>query len=354
MPPAAKPVCVSRPLLAREGARFTCFSDGLCCTDIHALGPLSRAEVRSVRALIPDAVYLHPGVGEPCMVPGLDGDCAQREAGLCGVHKRFGAQAKPAGCRRFPYGLLSTPEGGRITTEHRCPCRTLGDRPPLSLSDAERSLSNGQGRLEPDRRAPLRVPVGAGRFWSFARYRKVEGAYISRLLAGQAPEAVLAATVRPELHVGDWDGLVQDLYDASDGSSGGEAICWYADALAHLGGRTPTAGRERPWAAAFDRGIARSLCEADPAKMIADWVADELWQMRWLGWDCTFDVARAELATRVAMVRWLVERLGDRQVRADQAAAEAIMIVELGACYDQWSDLVAAIANDPSPATRLD
>ena len=30
-----------RPLTPRPGARYTCFGDGLCCTDIHAIGPLT-------------------------------------------------------------------------------------------------------------------------------------------------------------------------------------------------------------------------------------------------------------------------------------------------------------------------
>ena len=31
-----------RPLIVRPGARFACAGDGLCCTDLHALGPLTR------------------------------------------------------------------------------------------------------------------------------------------------------------------------------------------------------------------------------------------------------------------------------------------------------------------------
>src|SRR5262245_6189750 len=99
-------VSVPRPLLVRENARFTCFSDGLCCTDIHALGPLTRAEARDMRALIPDSVFFHKGIEAPCMDTGPNGACAQREAGLCGVHKNHGVEAKPGGCRRFPYGLV--------------------------------------------------------------------------------------------------------------------------------------------------------------------------------------------------------------------------------------------------------
>ena len=34
----------TRPLLPRPGARYTCFGDGLCCTDIHGIGPLTKKE----------------------------------------------------------------------------------------------------------------------------------------------------------------------------------------------------------------------------------------------------------------------------------------------------------------------
>ena len=34
-----------RPLIPRPGARYTCFGDGLCCTDIHGIGPLTKKEV---------------------------------------------------------------------------------------------------------------------------------------------------------------------------------------------------------------------------------------------------------------------------------------------------------------------
>jgi hypothetical protein len=111
--------------------------------------------------------------------------------------------------------------------------------------------------------------------------------------------------------------------------------------------------RPRPWAASFDKAIARSIRQEDPEQLINDWLADELWMMRWLDWSCTFDVARAELATRLAVARHLVELLVGRGLRGDQAAAEAVMIIELNTCSAQWTDTVDAIANDPSPAPRL-
>lgn len=307
-----------------------------------------------MRALVPGSVFHHEGIGSPCMRTGPDGACAQRENGLCGVHKNSGIEAKPGGCRRFPYGLVSTPEGGRITTEHRCPCRTLGDRPLIDLADAERSLLDRAGRIQADHVAPARIPVSAHRYLSFARYREHETALIHRLLEGERAEEVLGAKALPDLHWGEWPLIAAELYDSQDDTAGGVAIGWFADAVMYLVNRQPAPTRPRPWAPAFERALARSPLREPPDRIINDWVADELWMMRWLDWDCTFDVARAELATRVAMVRYLIELLTRRGVNSSQAAAEAIMIVEIGCTYDAWKDLVGAIANDPSPATRLD
>ena len=263
------------------------------------------------------------------------------------------AAAKPSGCRRFPYGLLTTPEGGRITTEHRCPCRTLGDRPPLNVLDAERSLSTLSGRIEPDHRVPDRVPVAANRFVSFARYREAEAPMIERLLNGERAEDVLGAKVLPEPHFGSWPGFAGELYELKDHTAGGASICWFADALMFLCEGHVAPKRPRPWADSFERAIARSSERQDPEQIINDWVADELWMMRWLDWDCTFDVARAELATRVAMVRHIIDRMRKQKVRADQAAAEAVMIVEIGAANESWTEVVDSIANSPSPASEL-
>lgn len=340
-------------LLARPGARFECFSDGLCCSDIHALGPLSKKEARDMRALVKGSVIQQDNVDAPCMRPGADGQCAQRENGLCGVHKHHGHAAKPEGCRRFPYGLLATPEGNRVTTEHRCPCRTLGDRRPLSLEEARRSLSDAKGRLEVDHVAPGEVPIAAGELMPFGEYHVIEKDMIRRLLAGERAEDVLAAEVLPPLAEDSWPILAVGFYDMDDHSAGGIGLSWFGDALLHLhSGHTPPK-RPRPWAWSFDLAIARSKKREDPEKVINDWVADELWMMRWNGWDCTFDVARSELATRLAAVRYISELIRARRVRADQAAAEAIMTAEISAASEHWSDIVGYIANDPSPAAPL-
>jgi hypothetical protein len=332
-----------RPLLVRPGARFRCAGDGLCCTDLHALGPLTRVEARDMRKLVAGSVQYHPDVEAPCMRFGKDGGCAQLQRGMCGVHARYGAQAKPVGCRRFPYGLLGTPEGGRVTTEHRCPCRTLGERPPIDLRDAEASLKDPAGRLYADESAPLRMPMAARRRASFAHYRAIEARMLEQLQRGERAERVLGEGPLPRLSERSWPVFAAELMDMNDGSRGSEALRWFGDALLALSAGHKPPSRERPWRAAFERGAKRTRRPEAADRVINDWVGDELWMMRWLTWDCAFDTARAELATRVHAVRWLTRRIARGGVREDQAAAEAVMMAELAACSEVWDEVVGAI-----------
>ena len=307
-----------------------------------------------MRVLVADAVIHHPDVDAPCMRPGADGGCAQLGKGGCTVHARFGADAKPSGCRRFPYGLVSTPFGGRVSTEHRCPCRTLGERPALDVVEAERSLLDQAGRLEVDEVAPRRVEITLKQRISFERFAALESRMLERLLAGESIDDVLRAKPFPALHEKSWPILAMELLDMNDGSRGGLALAWFADALLALDAGYSPPSRQRPWHDAFERGAKRSKKPERPEAVFADWVADELWMMRWLAWDCSFDIARVELSTRLHAARWTQKRLQKQGVRADQAAAEAVMMSELAACSEHWGDVVDAIANDPSPAEALD
>lgn len=297
-----------------------------------------------MRALFPGSVMHHPDVDAPCMRPGDGGGCAQLRNGLCGVHARHGAAAKPVGCRRFPYGLIGTPQGGRITTEHRCPCRTLGERPPLDPADAEASLRDRSGRLEVDEEAPAQIRLSRRKRVPFARYAELEAEMLGRLRRGDRAEAVLDAQPLPPLRSRSWPAFAGELLATDDQSRGGVALGWFADALLALTSGHKPPRRERPWRDAFERGAGRAREPESRDQVFNDWVADELWMMRWLPWECTFEVARAELATRLRIARYNAARLERMGVRADQAAAEAVMMAELCACCEVWGDAVAAFA----------
>ncbi|HEX5658235.1 MAG TPA: hypothetical protein VFX59_13625 [Polyangiales bacterium] len=334
----------SRPLLVREGARYTCFGDGLCCTDIHALGPVTRKEKAEVELLEPGALVRHKDLGQPVFKVDEDTHaCVLRSTRGCELHARHGAEAKPAGCIRFPYGLIATPEGGRITTEHRCPCRTLGARPPLSVDDALGSLVDSIGRLSPNGRVGPRVQIADGKTLAFARYRAVEAQMIGTLLLGADPLQVFDVKPFGKLEDVKWKKIVPELKEDRDGSAYGEALMWFGEALVALLDDDKLKLGERPWQASFDRAEARSPIVESYQAVLNDWLADLLWSMDWVFSTRSFHAGRRELATLYCIALTITKRLIRAKVRGDRAAAEAITIVELARQSGAWEKVQLAL-----------
>jgi hypothetical protein len=332
-------------LIARPGARFQCLGDGLCCTDLHALGPLTRDESRDLQSVAPGALAWNEEFMGDCLRVDAQGNCLQLERdGRCGIQRRFGVDHKPIGCRRFPYGLVDTPLGRRVTTEHRCPCRSLGgdSRPPIDLADASACLQDRDGQLEADGEVPDAVSMSRATTAPFSEYAMIEADMLRRLAEGVRAEDVLDADPLPDCNRLEWTACGRDFVGMQDGSAGGVALAWFGEALLErMTGATPVV-RGRPWRGAFERGIARTPLAADPEHVVNDWLADELWMLRWLEWqDCPFTAARSELATRLDLVRALMRRLDGLGLRGDQSAAEAVMLAGLASCTTRWPRQVA-------------
>jgi Fe-S-cluster containining protein len=131
----------ARPLLVRPGARFTCFGDGLCCTDVHVLGSITRKEASDMRRIARGSVHFDKNV-EGYALQTVDHHCFFLGKGGCHVHAKHGADAKPLGCRRFPYGLVNT--AGR-TRHHRAPLSVPhAGRTPTDRRQGRRSLTGRQ------------------------------------------------------------------------------------------------------------------------------------------------------------------------------------------------------------------
>jgi len=273
-----------------------------------------------------------------------------RENG-CQVHAKHGADAKPLGCRRFPFGLVNTPDGGRVTTEHRCPCRTLGDRPPLDAKEAESSLVDSAGRLVTDQVAPKRIRMTRETTVSFARFVEIESDLLARLERGEDPLVVLDAKPFPVLREMSWPSAAVELLDMQDSTAGGVALAWFADALLNISAGHEPPKRPRPWHAAFDRACKRKGTD-DHNQQVNDWLADEIWMMRWLQWERPFDVGRAELATRYAVLRMLAYWLQKHGIEARQATAEAIMIVDVATATSEWPAVIRQMAVVPDAPKR--
>ncbi len=338
---APKPTTRVEPLHVRPGARYRCFGDGLCCHDIHGLGPLTRKEAAAVRLIDRAGARYSEHFEDTMLHTAADGGCHFLLADLrCAIHAKLGPEHKPSGCRQFPLGVTATPLGGRVTTEHRCPCRTLGDRPELVPDDVRPSVSDASGKPDPDQRvAEVRLHKGK-RAVPFEEWLPVERAFLERLAAARSPLDALDARPFPELRRGSWVKEAEEFVDARDGTRFGYAIAWFGDViLEHLTGSRPRTPA-RPWADAFDRAEARSPRPATAREVLADWVADFVWGLKWAD-DHPFDVVRADLATRVAIAERVVARLTGAGVREDRAAAEALMIVEVVGESEFWSGLVA-------------
>jgi hypothetical protein len=331
-------------LRIRPGARFTCHADGPCCRSIHALGPILPAEVLRLGPRGRRWTEHDDSVGGLAFRYDARDSCHFRQDdGLCGVHARLGLAAKPAVCRRFPYALVDAPDGLRVTTPHRCPCRTLGDRAPVTAEVVWREIAIDGMPLPISGRVGARLRLDATGELPFERWRTLEAQLLARLAAGDDPARVLGVTPFTPLVRADWEDIADTLSDGEPDSSFAVARAWVGDAIASALDGIPMRGdRERPWAAAFDR-VARRLGVEQPARtMLADWLADELWSLDWtrLG---SFARGRLDLATRLELVKVIARTLAARGRRGDLATAEALMIVDVVGHSDHWDEAANAL-----------
>lgn len=334
MPPARL-----RPLLPRPGARFTCAGDGLCCADAHLLGPISPREARALRADRPGCTTREHAL-VLLRTSASSGACTfLSEDARCSIHTSV---TKPRTCHRYPYLLVATPDGGRVGTDHRCPCRTMGARALLRGEDAEPSLRDSAGRLASDHRIDGVVPLAPGRALSWPEWRAHEASLLTRLASGELPERVLDARPFPPLGGGEsWLGIGLQLAADERPMRWARANQWAGDAIAALHGRPPILLRPRPWSDAFDRAEARTPTPEPTEPMLADWIADIIWTLEWtLHGD--FERACTELATRLAVARWIAARLESEGARPDRAFAEAIAIAEIVGLSETWVALFAS------------
>lgn len=325
-------------MIPRPGARYTCFGDGLCCTDIHGIGPLTKKEVAEMRRIERNSAGWNDDHEDYMLNTAADGGCAflmsdQR----CSVHAKLGPDAKPDGCRRFPLGLVATPVGGRITTEHRCPCRTMGERPEIRPGDVEGSITDGASRPIADRRIH-RIALSSKKKLQFSEWEPLEAEYLNRLCGREPLLEILDAEPFPALRGSSWDKQADEFIGARDGSQFGVAMAWVGDAIGVLRHDRAPRPPGRPWAAAFDRAQARSPKGRTSREVFGDWIADEVWSLKWAE-DYDFALARVELATRLTIAEDICARLRAEGARADRAAAEAVMMLEVVGESDFWTEV---------------
>ncbi|MEM7447709.1 MAG: hypothetical protein AAF355_05645 [Myxococcota bacterium] len=325
------------PLQTRPGAGFLCLGDGLCCSDIHGIGPLSDDESQLLTLVAPEAVSRAEAEDADCISFKDDGTCVFWQPDGCILHQKLGAPVKPTSCRRYPYGLTATPLGGRITTEHRCPCRTVGTRPAISLEEASLSILDEQQEPVAER-AIVDVPLEDGRRVPFAIYREREIEWITALNRGEDPCRVLSGRVEPEVPGETYVAWAQRWLDPEHSSRFDFAMGWVADTILRRHGfDRPIRGR--PWSEAFERAALRPTVRRSRMEVIADWVADEIWSLKWVAFG-SLRIAFDDLCTRAAWASSFAETLETQGIRPDCAAAEAVMALELAGSVESWGAML--------------
>ncbi len=323
-------------LRVRPGARFTCHGDGLCCADVHTFGPLDDREVATLEALDRRLVVLTEEGDR--VIAATGGRCAFLGEGGCALHARLGPRAKPVSCQQFPFVLIETPTHRRVATDHRCPCRTMGERAPVTAEAAAEACPG-----PPDRTLLSTFALTEGVEITIEEWEAIEETLLARL-ATEDPLEVLGAV---EIDREPLEALGRLYVSQTDESRFVVAIRRFGRALLdELGlpveGAVEAPAPTLPWADAFDRAEARSAPE-DPEAMLRDWVADYLWSLEhaFLG---TFADARAELSLRVRIARRLAAERAAEGARPDRAMAEAIAIVELAGVEDDYRDFASRAA----------
>src|SRR5262245_44144401 len=189
----------------RRGARFTCHGDGLCCTDAHMLGPLTLAERTLVEAIEPSASVPDPRMRGRYLAT-RRGACVFLVDGLCALHARLGEESKPGMCARFPFGRVRTTVGVRAITDHRCPCRTMGERAEVRAAD----VPSGPASV-----APSRIALDARRRVPFRTYARAhEAPLVDALVRGELE--VLGAPF-PALDGVSWRDVAEHFRAMKDG-----------------------------------------------------------------------------------------------------------------------------------------
>lgn len=326
-------------IAVRPGVRFTCHADGLCCSDIHVLGPLSDEELIPLRALGRKIVGRDASVGGWAFRVEQRGACSFLvEDNRCRVHATLGAELKPATCRRFPFYFVETPLGLRAATSHRCTCRTLGERALIDEAAVFAEVGTPQAPLTTAWKVGASVVVEGQDSVPFLVWTQIEERLIARLLRTRDSRSVLDAPGFSVLRQGTWAAVAERFGRPIDASGFEQAKAWIGDAIFAVEEGRPYLDRPRPWQR-FLPNLTSRIKETDaPAAMLADWMADEIWCLEWTRRG-SFLQARLDFATRLRIVTALADeflRLGTPPILA---TAEAIMVMDAVGHSPHWDQV---------------
>jgi len=120
------------PPIVLEGSRFGCQNSGACCRG-YVFGPVSEQEKARIESLDPPKalpqlgpkpLFVAAGLssGRPTYQLATSGEaCVFLEQGSrCGLHRAFGATAKPALCQLYPLAAVATIGGLKVYDRGEC------------------------------------------------------------------------------------------------------------------------------------------------------------------------------------------------------------------------------------------
>jgi Fe-S-cluster containining protein len=130
-----------------EGSRFGCQNSGACCRG-YVFGSIPEEEKHRIEALNPRDSLPHLGdyplfieaglsSGKPIYRLGTVGDaCVFLEEGpRCGLHRAFGADAKPTLCQLYPLAAVATIEGLKLYDRGECATFAISARSGALLQE---------------------------------------------------------------------------------------------------------------------------------------------------------------------------------------------------------------------------
>jgi hypothetical protein len=130
-----------------DGSRFRCQGSGECCRG-YVFGPISEEEKSRIEALNPRQALPQLGnkrLFEPMgtgsgprghKLATTGGACVFLEAGLrCGLHRAFGADAKPALCQLYPLAAAATIDGLKVYDRGECATFAISAQQGTLLAD---------------------------------------------------------------------------------------------------------------------------------------------------------------------------------------------------------------------------
>ena len=141
--------------------RYHCTQCGECCRRIYVhVPPAERTRLEQLAWPTGDAPPARPFVriNGADYLAHEDGHCVFLDpaTNLCRIHGRFGADAKPLGCRVYPYNIVSTFPGQRsVVGRFDCPGVRANQGPPIAhdaaaIRDYMRAMRFGAGFDELD------------------------------------------------------------------------------------------------------------------------------------------------------------------------------------------------------------